>query len=517
MSEPPADELPPALLPRGLRFVLLAHPTVQLVRFLAKAGLVWFLALEDLGEAAFAGLFVFAAAQLAILGLDEALIHAPRLDAPLWRGLVARQRVSGLVVAALLAAAGFALGGVGDHPLFGSLLATLAPVIWIGNLSVLPAALLARERAYKSIFLLDLAQVAALTLGTWISAALGLGPFSLVVGWYANALAALFVARLLAAPFVPHGAQGAASGGPRAEPGGGDELPRTLRFGRQLTGASLLSYAVERGDSLAVGAALGRAALGLYDFAQHLATAVQGYAANLVERFVFPTLAGEHRAGRHARVLEEALRFVLLVVVPLHVLLARVGRQLVQGIFPGDWTAAAPLIGPLALAAGARTLELFCVASLKATGQGGTVLWLSWVRVALLAVALGAALPHGLAALALAVCLSRAASACASLVLCLLRRPSAAGAARETLEPVLWAGLLSLVWSGLVVAVGELAQRALGLAPLVYVALVVGFAAAVWFALRRAFDHDALRREQAWLAARLARAWERQPDGSAAP
>ena len=49
MTQPSDTDLPEAGVVRGLRFALLAHPTVQAVRFLAKALLAWFLATEELG------------------------------------------------------------------------------------------------------------------------------------------------------------------------------------------------------------------------------------------------------------------------------------------------------------------------------------------------------------------------------------------------------------------------------------------------------------------------------------
>lgn len=496
MTDEPVDDAVPrslastALAPRGLRFVLLAHPTVQAVRFVAKAVLAWILTSEQLGEAAFAGIFVFGAAHVAIFGLDEALIHAARLDASLWRAARALHARSGAFVALATALAGLAIGGFGDHPVFGAWLVVLAPVVWIGNYAVLPTALLVRARAYKNIFWLDLAQVVALGASTWIAAAFGLGAYSLVVGWYANALVAAFLAYRLARPHLPtEGASGA------------EDWPRTRKFGAHLMGAALGSYTVERIDGVAVGALAGRVALGLYELAQHVSTAALNYTTSLIERLIFPALAFEQRAGRLTPAFVAALRFAVLFVVPLHVLLARVGADLMLALFPERWSGAAVLLAPLALAAGARALDLLGAAALKAAGHGRAVLALAWVRIVLLCAALAWSLPGGdLERVAFAVCASRALTAAASLATCLVRarvRWHLGGA------ELAWAAALCVTWSTLLAGAGELVQDVVEPAPLVFVVGTAVFGVASWVALRYFFDRAALAREIAWLRARV--------------
>jgi hypothetical protein len=60
----------PAPRRNELPFALLAHPTVQAVRFLTKAALAWFLVAEHFGEVMLAGLLVNLCGRVAVLGLD---------------------------------------------------------------------------------------------------------------------------------------------------------------------------------------------------------------------------------------------------------------------------------------------------------------------------------------------------------------------------------------------------------------------------------------------------------------
>ncbi|MBK7874753.1 MAG: oligosaccharide flippase family protein [Planctomycetes bacterium] len=497
----PAGAGPTALARRrGLRFVLLAHPTVQGLRFLSKLVLAWFLTSEDLGEAVFASLFALVAAQLAIFGLDEALVQAPRLDAQRWRLLRRWSARAGLLAASGLAVVGLVVhllfAGLGDHPLLGTLLFVLAPMVWIANRSVLPAALLVRAGDYKSVFLLDLAQVLALTVGTWIPAALGLGPFSLIFGWYANAIAAVVLAERAARRHVPPDHDE-----PELDPVASTTL---RRFARALCLASLSSFGVERLDGLAVGARLGRAALGAYELAQQLSTAALGYASNLVERLVFPVLADEERERNLAGAWREALRIVLVFLLPLHVLLALVGEGLVDAAFPARWAPAGALVPWLALGAGARVLDLVASAALKAGGRGRAVSWLGAARLAFLPTAVGVGLQGGLLDVARCVCAARVLSAFASTAAALARFGTAPDAAGRRTARAGGAFAVFAAWSALACVVAFLARGAL--APIAYVAVVVAAGAAAWLLLRLVADRAEVARELAWLRTRATEA-----------
>ena len=86
---------------------------------------------------------MFGVAHIAALGLDEALIHAPRLDRGLWSRMRRRQFYAGFVLALLTALAGWIVAGRFEgHPLLGVLLVALAPTVFLGNLAVLPSAML---------------------------------------------------------------------------------------------------------------------------------------------------------------------------------------------------------------------------------------------------------------------------------------------------------------------------------------------------------------------------------------
>ncbi len=460
----------------GLAFALLGHPTVQAVRFLTKAGLVWFLTAEELGTAMLAGLFVFLGQHAALFGMDEALVQTREVNQSLMRAVTRFQVAASLAVVLLVAGIAWGLGTIRGEPDLVRLTAALAPAIWLGNLSVLPTALLLRARAFRSVFRIDVASVLAFSAATWSSAWLGAGPWCLIIGWYANAAAAFLVARreLRRLPPIPDG----------------EVPPGFFRYGAELTGASLLFFGGERVDALAVWTFLGRSALGIYEWSLHLAQFALSYASNLAERCLFPILAEEHREGGLARALAEALRLLVVYLLPAHVMLAVLAQPLVFGLAPEAWRAASVVLAILALAAGARSIEELAYTALKAAGASRLVLMLSAARLALLLPALGIAVPNGLVAVAWAVCVVRLLGALVSLAL--VRRETALWIAFPGMPRAM---ATMAAWAAVFVPAALFLRRLDGMEPLVLAGLTAVTGAVSWGVLRLAADRCALQRE----------------------
>jgi len=382
MATRPHVDASPGNPASSLLFALIGHPTVQLLRFGTKLALAWFLAPEDYGEVMLAGAFTVVAGHLALLGLDEAWVHAHHPGPRLLRQLGRVHLASGSIAAALLALAGWLLIDTEQNALLGRLMLGLAPMVCLANLSVLPTALLVRAQQYRLLFAVDIAGAAAWASVTLLSASLDGGPWSLVHGWYANAFVTVFAARLLARRVQPT---------PCDEE---DELPRTLRFGRHLAAADLTDLAGERAGSLALGFGIGRAALGLYEQALHVSSVMVTYARHLSERSLMPILSDSHRRDELPSAHMEALRLSLVYLVPLHIMLACVARPLLQ-LLPDAWHGAGPLAEVLSLGAAAHCLGIVSATALKAGDWSRVVARLALFRLMLLALALAVTLPAG--------------------------------------------------------------------------------------------------------------------------
>lgn len=487
----PEPSNPAAPRPPGLRFALLAHPSVQAVRFATKLALPWFLTTHEYGEAVLPSLIVFGLQHVAVYGLDEALVSARGVDAALWRRMLAFQTRLGIALALLLVAAGFALQRVEGQEVLGQILIGLAPMLVVANRATLPTWLLVRERRFFDLFCVDLGSVLTLSVVTIAAASLELGAWSLVAGWSANAVAALLLASWRARDLVPTG------------PGDDADWPAVRRNGGQLTMAACLAYVGERVDSVATGFALGRGPLGLLENAQNLSNVLLGWGQSVADRYLFPTLAADERAQGSGRGYLRALRTTLLYVLPPHAVLALASDPIVRTIFPASWHPSGPLLRFLALAAAARCVDLLAVTSLKARGAGGAVVRLGWTRLVLVAIALALTLPHGLEAVALGMLAGRAAAA--AIALAVATRGFDLGPHRAT-EQLGRAALALLAWVGATAGIGEFLQATFpDWHPIALTVLIAAWAGVAWILARLVFDAEHMRADLALARARFER------------
>ncbi len=486
----PEAPVPPAPT-RGMRFALLAHPSVQAVRFGTKLALPWFLTTQEYGEAILPSLIVFGLQHVAVFGLDEALVSARCVEAGLWQRMRRFQDRLGVALALALVLVGLALQGVGGQELLGLLLIGLAPMLVIANRATLPTWLLVRERRFFDLFCVDLGSVLAFALVTIAAAGAGLGSWSLVVGWTANAIAALALSSWRSRDLVPRGA------------GGDADWPALRKNGGHLTVAATLGYVGERLDGAATGFGLGRGALGLFENAQNLANVLLGWGQSVADRYLFPTLAADARAEGSAPGYLRALRTTILFVLPPHAVLALVSAPLVQTVFPASWHASGPLLRFLALAAGARCVDLLAVTALKALGAGAAVVRLGWIRLVLVVLALALALPHGLETVVIAVFASRVVAAICALAM--VPRHLDLAPYRGTLRLDL-AGWAALAWA--IATTGFalwLSSAAEDWSPVALVAAIGAGALVLWCLARVVFDGQHARADLTLARARFER------------
>jgi PST family polysaccharide transporter len=476
-----------------MRFALLAHPSVQAVRFATKLALPWFFTTQEYGEAVLPSLIVFGLQHVAVFGLDEALVSARGVDATLWRHMRRFQDRLGAALAVLLVVAGLVLQRVAGQELLGRLLIGLAPMLFLANRATLPTWLLVRERRFFDLFCVDLGSVIAFAVVTIAAAGAGLGSWSLVAGWSANAIAALVLSSWRSRDLVPTG----------AGPVPAADWPALRRTGGHLTTAALLGYVGERLDGATIGFALGRGALGLYENAQNVSGALLGWGQSVADRFLFPTFAAHERAEGSGPGYLRALRTTLLFVLPPHAVLALVSEPLVRTVFPASWHASGPLVRCLALAAGARCVDLVAVTALKAAGASAAVVRLGWVRLALVVGALAVAIPYGLEAVVLAVLASRILAAGWALASAARHLDLAGARATARIDRA----VLALgAWAAATTAVGVWIQEFCAeWSPAAIVAAVAAVAVALWIAARGAFDREHARSDLALARARFER------------
>jgi O-antigen/teichoic acid export membrane protein len=484
-TEVQSDSAPPARRSE-VPFAVAAQPVVQIIRFLGKYLPGFFVVKAAFGEAHFAATIAYTFSTLAVLGLDEALIGARSLGRGLYERLRRMHFVSGVAGSVAFAGTGVAVAAMlsTNHPGLLILLLILVPHVWFQTQVALPTALLVRHGRYRALFSIDLASVLALTATTLVAAVLGLASMSLVAGWYAGVLVSWILASRLARtieiPDVP-----------------GDPLSGALAFGRRLAGANVMGYVTERAEILSVGARLSSAAVGVFEFAQHLSLPLVGFASNLGTRLLFPRLSQARREEGAAPLFSRALRHVLTVWVPPHVAIAVLAVPITSAFAPADYReGTAVLLGILPLVAAARCLEATAAAGLRAAGRGRSVLGLGVAEAVVLLACLFAAAGHGTREVAWAALAVRLVAAAAGLA---ITCRSLGLQARSCLRELAPAFLVVLAFTAIAFAGRELGLARIASPGTALVAGVVG-ASAAWVAVRLLLDRAAFLKDlrQVW-------------------
>ncbi|MAG58235.1 MAG: hypothetical protein CMJ83_18265 [Planctomycetes bacterium] len=464
---------------------VVAHPTVQIVRFLAKVALAWFVAPDVFGEVAFAGLVAWGLGHVVTLGLDETIVIAPRMDGRRIARFRRLHHVAGLTGAAIVAALAWPLYGLADYPALSTFLLVVAPTVWLSNLSVLPTARLVRSQRFRDLYLVDVAGVGALSVTLVTAAAAGAGGWSLILAWYANALAQWTMSSHLARDLhVP--------GNATTEIDDRD----LLRFGRHCAGSAVARFLVGHIDRLATMAGAGRRALGVYEPAAHIAFAPSYWVANLAERWLLPALA-DRSDGDADRVLAGALHGALVTLIPLHVALAAAAVPLVAIALPDTYADSAAILGWLAFAAGARCVELTATTGLKARERGRAVSRLAAAKLTLLVGGVLLAMDDGAIAIARTVAIVSAADAILSTI------TVAAPQIRTFWVTLLRGAVCAVVWAAGFSFAVEAIVRAVNPSPLLHLGLLGVLGTGTWIVVRVGLDGERLRADagklRSWL------------------
>jgi O-antigen/teichoic acid export membrane protein len=255
----------------------------------------------------------------------------------------------------------------------------------IDGLACVPLALLTRTFAQRRLMLVQcLNFVVSTGVTLWLAFA-GDGAISFAWGSVAGTTVALVTATIAAPFFVLPGWNSSQARG-------------LLRFGLPLAGASLLMLGVFNVDSAIVGAALGPAALGLYQLAFNISSWPSRSISEAVQRISF---AGFSRVAdspqQLADVFARALGLVMGCAVPACVLLAVLAEPLIRAVYGARWTPAAPVLTLLAILGLLRVAYQLIYDCLAAAGKRPALLAVQgWWLAALIPVLLIAARTHGI-------------------------------------------------------------------------------------------------------------------------
>jgi O-antigen/teichoic acid export membrane protein len=300
--------------------------------------------------------------------------------------------VRGFLLAGLLAAVAPWIGDFYESPKLPLMLQVLGGVFILTGFRNIN--IIARQRELEFRSLTYLAQASAI-IGTIATIA---------IAWWLRSVWALVAGQLISAilgavlsyVFVP--------GRPRFE--FDREVARDLmRYGRFITGSSMLLYIATEIDTAVIGKVLGHAELGYYAVASTIAQLLTTQLAKVAAGVMMPAyskLQSDIPALRNAYL--RTLGLVMFAVLPASLGLVLIAEPLVRVVYGEKWLLAAVPLQLLAVFGLFRSMAAFTGYLFEGIGQPKVAFTMAGVRLAvLLPLIVPAALYYGLAGVAITV------------------------------------------------------------------------------------------------------------------
>jgi len=368
-----------------LRTVITIGSTAILARLLTPA---------DFGLVVMATVVTELAGLLGAFGFTNVLIQRSsisrlQLDTVFWATL----GVGGLLTLLVLALS-FVSGWLFADPMVGSLLQVLCLTFVIGSFTSVPWVVLSRSMLFKLEFLINITTVIVRTTAAVISAWMGLGVWSLVVGALVGSVTSV-VLNYLAVPYRPRLRFHAPL------------LTRTWRTSGGYFGSTALYYVSMNLDLLLIGRALGAAPLGLYQNARSLTDEIRARIAIPIQHVLFPAFSAlQGDVVRFRDLVLRAGRLLAAVVIPIGFGVSANAAELVLVLYGSKWTAMTPVMAMFGLSAALRASTAIASPIFNASDRVGLAFRYNLIGSALLMVGVFVALPWGIEGVAIAVALT---------------------------------------------------------------------------------------------------------------
>lgn len=359
---------------RGMFWAYGSYVGGRLLSLVATAILARLLVPRDFGIVALALTFMAFLDLVQGAGVSQALVIGDEesLDERAQTGFVLNS-VIGLALAGFAAALGPVAAGFFHQPRLAAVASVLGLNFVFLGLGATHAGLAQRSIDFRSRTVAELAEVIVRGFISVILALAGAGVWSLVIG-YVVGTAAWTAALWILVPWRPQ------LRAPRQHAG------TMLRFGGALTGVAVAGAFMAEFDNIVVGRVLGPVQLGYYSIATRLPMLVILNLSVVAGRVLFPAFASLDQRGELNRGLLAALRYTLIVTLPVTAFMIVFSEPLTVAAFGHQWRAAAGAMQVLCLWALMTTLGMIWGNGLQARARPGILLKLAIPQVAALVI-----------------------------------------------------------------------------------------------------------------------------------
>lgn len=313
---------------------------------------------EDFGVFAAASIVIAFLQKVVTFGLDQLIVQPSELN---------ENQIRTIFTVAILLGIGGVIIAFASRSLFAELfempeLIQILPVLslslLIGNVGLVPNALLRRELKFR---VLGMIQTASFILGYGLVAIL-----LAFMGWGIWALVVAQIAQLLLETllFTINHVQSL-----RLEINTG-ELRSILNTGRSMTIARVIQFFAMQGDNLVVGRWLGGEALGLYSRAYRVMSLPATLFGDAIESVLFAALAAvQDQPTRLLKAFQQTTRLLALMFIPLSALTIVLAPEIVNVMLGAQWQDAILPLQALSLGMYFRAAYKFNNSLLRAKGM----------------------------------------------------------------------------------------------------------------------------------------------------
>ncbi|WP_194409373.1 lipopolysaccharide biosynthesis protein [Microbacterium cremeum] len=349
-------------------WVLVEQWSTKIVSLLLFAVLARLLTPADFGLVALATSVIAILQVFVNSGFSKALIQKRVLEpkdatTAFWTSLGLAAVVYGLLVLSSPL-----LAQLFGQPELQSVLVVLGATIPLAALSRVPAALLAREFAFRT---LSVRTMLSTLIGAGIAlpmALTGFGVWSLVAQALAESAMAVIVL-WSSTTWRPTFAFSTAS------------LRSLWKTGTSLLGIELLDALQSQVDKLVVGALFSVSELGIYSLAQRLGLMIQELVSSVITRVSLTTFSRtQDDLQRVNRIFRQLTFATAALSFPVFGLVAVLAPQIVPFLFGPGWDAAIPLIWIMAGGWAFAAVAMFDRSALVGTNHADAALWLALIQ-----------------------------------------------------------------------------------------------------------------------------------------
>ncbi len=352
-----SDDLTGTVL-RGAGLSGIGHLLAQLLTLGFYLALARLLTPEDFGEFAAAAIVINAGLLFIESGMLAALIaRRDRIEEA--ASTAAFSTALGGVAFSLVALAVSPLIGMFfDSDRVGSLAAAVAGLLLLRSLQVVPEALLQRRFSFLRRMVIEPLQVIAFGIAAVIAASDDLGPWALVIGYYASAVTDVLLSWVLV------------RWRPKPRLASFAMWRELIAYARHVLAGNVVLRLGEQVPTLLIGRYIGTGSLGQFKYAERIASTPFTLILSAASYVILPAFARiSHDRARFAGAFTQSLRWVSVLTFPLALILVPLGTPLAVVFFGEVWREAGQATIALAPFVAGAALSNLAVEALKAESR----------------------------------------------------------------------------------------------------------------------------------------------------